>query len=632
MKKTKTFGLIVLAMLTVFVLTTGCDDGALEEIINSFVGGTGEPNTDWYDDGESPFTINNADDLAGLARLVNEGIDDFYEKTVNLGSNIDLSVYGADNQDFNDGKGWISIGHIAWHGEKDGYPFRGTFDGKDKNIINLYMDSSADPAGLFGFVHSGVVKNLTLVNVNITGGNPSGAVVAFLDDSEINKCNSQGEVTGLIRTGGIVGHVQSESKIISCQSYGTVHCFEDPDYSFASGGGGIAGVVSASEVTSCTSYCNVSGGTKLGGLVGYVLYHSEINYCSAISGVTASGDYAGGLVGHIEESTIDYGISDGSVSGNDYVGGLIGYGYNIGWLENSYSRCGVDGHTDVGGLAGRLSANPGLNYINNCYATGSVSGYSRIGGLVGWVEYASITNCYAKGRASGGVLDVGGIAGVLHSTEIRHCFSTGSVSGDSVIGGIAGAVSVRPSGPPSVIYDCYSTGNITGVYMHIGGIAGAAVGLGEVIRINRCYATGDIGGSQDHTVTAAGGIVGSFVDDTNTSNLIHQCVALNPGIYYADSLSIGRVIGNFSGDNKIIGYNLAYSGMIPTAAFTSNPLNNGTSISKAQAKTQATYTDLDWTFGSSVTWKWGNSSSYNLPVQSWQDTSTYPYMPWQLQD
>lgn len=45
--------------------------------------------TTWYNDTGSTFTINTAAQLAGLAKLVNEG-NNFSGKTITLGADIDL--------------------------------------------------------------------------------------------------------------------------------------------------------------------------------------------------------------------------------------------------------------------------------------------------------------------------------------------------------------------------------------------------------------------------------------------------------------------------------------------------------------------------------------------------------------
>ena len=60
------------------------------------------PDTSWYNETDTVFTISTADQLAGLAQLVNGGVDSFEGKTIILGNDIDLSDYG---EGWNDGIG-----------------------------------------------------------------------------------------------------------------------------------------------------------------------------------------------------------------------------------------------------------------------------------------------------------------------------------------------------------------------------------------------------------------------------------------------------------------------------------------------------------------------------------------------
>lgn len=50
----------------------------------------GTSDTNWYNDNETEFTLTTAEELAGLAALVNKG-NTFENKTVKLGGNINLS-------------------------------------------------------------------------------------------------------------------------------------------------------------------------------------------------------------------------------------------------------------------------------------------------------------------------------------------------------------------------------------------------------------------------------------------------------------------------------------------------------------------------------------------------------------
>ena len=82
---------------------------------------------------ESPYLIEDVDDLKKLAEKVNGGTT--YEKTYfKLTANIDL----------NNEPNWTPIG-------KSGLPFQGTFDGYGYQITNLKISNGGQYAGLFGY-------------------------------------------------------------------------------------------------------------------------------------------------------------------------------------------------------------------------------------------------------------------------------------------------------------------------------------------------------------------------------------------------------------------------------------------------------------------------------------------------
>ena len=70
----------------------------------------------WHNNCDNSFAISTRNELAGLAYLVNRGIDNFKGKTITLTNSIDLSPW-------NTGKGWIPIGRTSVRS------FAGTFDG-----------------------------------------------------------------------------------------------------------------------------------------------------------------------------------------------------------------------------------------------------------------------------------------------------------------------------------------------------------------------------------------------------------------------------------------------------------------------------------------------------------------------
>ncbi|MBE5801328.1 MAG: hypothetical protein E7319_03475 [Clostridiales bacterium] len=141
----------------------------------------GASDTSWYNETDTEFVLTTPEQLAGLADLVDGG-NTFEGKTVKLGSNICLGcerTYAEDNKPkFN------PIGH-----SQNGKSFKGTFNGQDYAISNMYMQSNLDDKNggwlyegeyyaLFAYTEGAVIKNLTMEGAYISSGRNEGACVA----------------------------------------------------------------------------------------------------------------------------------------------------------------------------------------------------------------------------------------------------------------------------------------------------------------------------------------------------------------------------------------------------------------------------------------------------------------------
>jgi formylglycine-generating enzyme required for sulfatase activity len=179
----------------------------------------------WYKDraaGET-FTISTADELAGLADIVNgdaKGVKryDFGGKTVKLAADIDLSGYAGDS-------GWGPIGnkYIDVGDGIDDRVFAGTFDGGGHTIKNLAINRpDGHYQGLFGCVSGGAVKALGLVGASVKGSNFVGCVAGYVaGGGSVVRSYSSGEVGGKIGVGGVVGVVDG-GKVDNCYSTAAV--------------------------------------------------------------------------------------------------------------------------------------------------------------------------------------------------------------------------------------------------------------------------------------------------------------------------------------------------------------------------------------------------------------------------
>lgn len=98
-----------------------------------------------------------------------------------------------------------SVTFSAIGGTASKVSFLGTFDGKGHTISDLTINGSDNSTGLFSYIGAtGRVVNLRLENVDITGGNCTGAI-AGTSTGTVENCHVDGKITGGGYTGGIVG-------------------------------------------------------------------------------------------------------------------------------------------------------------------------------------------------------------------------------------------------------------------------------------------------------------------------------------------------------------------------------------------------------------------------------------------
>lgn len=170
----------------------------------------------WHQDDDTEFHLETAEQFAGLAKLVNEGTS-FSGKTVFLKNDLDLA-----------GHDWISIGD----GNNAGRNFNGTFDGQNHTIYHLTSTTTVNYYhGLFGVISSGTVRNVGIVDADVTAADTDsslriGILADWANQSKIVNCF----VTGVVRggrhfsrlVGGLVGQCTAGSQVIGCYSSATV--------------------------------------------------------------------------------------------------------------------------------------------------------------------------------------------------------------------------------------------------------------------------------------------------------------------------------------------------------------------------------------------------------------------------
>ena len=280
--------------------------------------------TGWYTGKEKSYTLTTAQQLAGLAKLVNEQSVSFAGVTILLGNDISLASIDGSTGSCT----WTAIGSSLQK------PFSGTFDGQGHTIFAMEAYNTGSYAALFGCCVDAELKNLTLcgsaagearasyaaglisyakgcklegvnVYVDVTAsGTHAGGVAAYIcDGTSVKGCFSYGAVSGISGVGGIVGLCYSASDTITgCANFGSV----TGSGSGAYGTGGIAGRL-AGVMTQCANYGAVSGADRYtGGVAGYTTARNQTkilackNEASVFSTNTDARVSTGSVVGNAQ--------------------------------------------------------------------------------------------------------------------------------------------------------------------------------------------------------------------------------------------------------------------------------------------------------------------------------------------
>ena len=229
----------------------------------------------------SPYQIAT---LADLEELSTSRVDWFYDLFFKQTANIDASSTSS----WNSGAGFTPIGLIY------DASFMGTYDGDGHTISSLMINQEwTDKIALFGYTKNATIKNLGVINVNITGGSSVGAIGGYISNTIISNCYSNGTLSGRYCVGGLLGTIYNACNISNSYSSANVsgdeiiggfmgnlwsgvgtsvnNCYSSGTVGSLSsgGGGGFIGVditPSASTVTNCFWDVETSGqDTSYGG-------------------------------------------------------------------------------------------------------------------------------------------------------------------------------------------------------------------------------------------------------------------------------------------------------------------------------------------------------------------------------
>lgn len=226
-------------------------------------------------------------------------------------------------------------------------PFSGTFDGQGHTVKNVVFDRIIQYTGIFGYISSGVVKNVNFDNIQMgTSETPLvmstssrvGIISGYLASStgrieNINITNSgiyySTSSTVQAYVGGIVGESRGQIDTVTLDT--TVVSVKSTSYGRIRVGGAVGllgedaqlkNIISHAEIDVEIAGSNIKDreniNLNVGGVIGF---HNAKNVNRSVENIVSTGDIT---------VDIDYGTIAGTTKGSYsvYVGGLAGIAYS----------------------------------------------------------------------------------------------------------------------------------------------------------------------------------------------------------------------------------------------------------------------------------------------------------------
>jgi len=392
--------------------------------------GNAEPWTKGNGTTDDPYLIESAENLAWLAKSVNERLDleigtgwsmgggswpvytfhdiNVYQDTcfrmvididLNKGSIAWASIgntHTIDENVYNDGE--INAPHYQNH---QGYYytyFCGQFDGNNHVISKAHYYSSKENIGLFGIIDNAIVSNLTIDDLlaHPYYGYTIGGLAARANNSILYNCHTRGVIYNSDTGGGIVG-IANKCRIERCSA--------QIDFT-GSRVGGIAGIFVCDSTRTysdgmfhCSYVGNINSAPLVGGIVGLCRSVSE-----GTGNVHIENCFSRGTITKDYES--DPGPTYGGQSINttdNKLGGIVGEVESIDtlFILNCYSNdtiTSIPAHYGnakyyAGGILATADVTTSL-YIKNCYHAGPISSRNKGGILAQNTNMTIVRNCF----------------------------------------------------------------------------------------------------------------------------------------------------------------------------------------------------------------------------------------------
>ena len=259
-----------------------------------------------------PFILKTAEHLAWFRDYVNVGKVSACAKIADEVEVIDMSsvCHEADAEK--------QVAEFSWTPIGNSKKYQGTFDGNGKTIRNLFISSTSNEIGFFGFAADCRIKNITFDNAKVKGN---------------DNCST-----------GILAGYAGSCVIENIKT--TENCSVEGQYET----GGIAGGANG-NISNCENHAIVNGSYYVGGIVGNCFDSgNSITSCANCGEITGTEDFVGGIIGYFGEGSLQNSANNGNISGKARVGNLIGYA-NICNINNVLGIGNITAnHADCNGL------------------------------------------------------------------------------------------------------------------------------------------------------------------------------------------------------------------------------------------------------------------------------------------
>lgn len=378
-----------------------------------------------YDE-NGAYLLKDRDDLLWFADKVSSGQNAIQAK---LMADIDISDME-----------WTPIGSNTDVNSR----FTGVFDGNGKTIT-LRIGSEESPAsggyqGLFGYVQSATIENLTVDGAIYVGGSNVGAVAGYTSgaDTVIRNCINKAAIvaSGYNYIGGVVGYNSSFGEVTGCINKG--------DVTGSLYVGGVVGYSNAATLTisDCKNSGTITASGVAGGIVSSTATDTVIMRCSNTGEITAS-TYGGGIAG-AHKGTISLCVNTGAVTCSGSSAGIAGSNngnitdcYNIGVITSTASGF-VAAFAGSGGIVGY-----GTCSLTNCYSTGAVTVTGGGAGALTGASGATVENSYYLNSVQVSEEDLG----VAKTTEEMIATEFVTLLGDAYLADLNGEAAINSGYP-----------------------------------------------------------------------------------------------------------------------------------------------------------------------------------------